>query len=597
MEKIKNKWYDFIKLPFICGGVYSYFQIIIFVIQRAIPLLNVYILASLIDNTIEVVNGKKEAAALLVPGIMFGIIVILKNAASVINGIVSEGVVSGIRKNYVTYIVKKCASLKYREIEDEETCDIIKRVKNDADMQMQKGYNAFLKLLGIVVEIICYIVILYRITSYVVLIVFVVSCILVFISVINGKKQYAFVQDTASDSRHIDYYDEIMTSRESAAERNLFRTGKYVQDKWVEYYKKIKKKEKSVTIKSLVQMKSVSSIMGLVTAGMALIMLNPLSNKLITLGLYISLVQMAMELVDLMSWDLTDYIIDFTKYVSYLKDFHKFVLLEEEEDALTEPKERGIDAEKIVFSDVSFRYPKAEKEVLRHINLVLEKGKHYAIVGENGSGKSTLIKVLLGLYDNYEGDILLNDKSLRTLSMAEKKAIFSTLFQDFAEYQISIKDNIGLGNINALGTKELDQKIEKAVSDFGLKKVIGQGKNGLDTELGKLDKEGMGVSGGEWQRIAMMRTVVSNASVLILDEPTAALDPVAESRLYEDFDKISRGRTTILITHRLASIKLADSIIVLNKGEIVGAGNHDELMEKCDIYRNMYEMQRSWYEE
>ena len=201
------------------------------------------------------------------------------------------------------------------------------------------------------------------------------------------------------------------------------------------------------------------------------------------------------------------------------------------------------------------------------------------------------------LYDRYEGEILLNGRELSTYTIPEIKAVFTGVYQDYAQYSIPVRDNIQLGNIRKMGSEEAEQKMYSITEKLGLHREIESLPMGYDTPLGRLTPESVDMSGGQWQRIAMARSLMSDAPVQILDEPTAALDPISESRLYEQFGEISRGKTTVFISHRLGSTKLADHIFVLKGGKILEEGSHDRLMEQHGLYAQMYESQRSWYQD
>ena len=224
--------------------------------------------------------------------------------------------------------------------------------------------------------------------------------------------------------------------------------------------------------------------------------------------------------------------------------------------------------------------------------LRMEKGRHYAFVGVNGAGKTTITKLLTGLYREYEGEILLNEKPLSSYTQAELKAYFSVVCQDFARYQISLEDNIALGNVLEYD----EEKIREAAGRIGLSDVIEKLPEGMRTPLGKVKEKGVDLSGGEWQRVAVARALYRPTAVRILDEPTAALDPVAESDIYRLFGRISAGGTTIFITHRLGGARLADRIIVIAKGQVAESGSHEELLAANGIYAEMFEAQRSWYQ-
>jgi ATP-binding cassette subfamily B protein len=246
--------------------------------------------------------------------------------------------------------------------------------------------------------------------------------------------------------------------------------------------------------------------------------------------------------------------------------------------------------------------------ILKNLSLTLLAHRHYAFVGVNGAGKTTITKLLTGLYDNYTGDILIDGKNLRDFSQAELKSLFSIVYQDFAKYQIPMTDSIGIGNVQAILTNNTqinvndkdgfaisEENVAVAVENLGLGEAVSKLPDGLNTPLGRIKEKGVDLSGGEWQRVAIARTLVSRAPVHILDEPTAALDPVAESDVYELFGKISKGKSTIFITHRLGAARLADEIFVIADGHVIEQGTHEELMKKSGVYAEMFEAQRGWY--
>lgn len=239
-----------------------------------------------------------------------------------------------------------------------------------------------------------------------------------------------------------------------------------------------------------------------------------------------------------------------------------------------------------------FSYPGTEVEILKNVSFRLETGKHYAFVGANGAGKSTIIKLLTGLYDNYNGEIFINDRELRTYLNEEVKGMFSVVYQDFVRHEFTVRENISIGDMTIKADEDL---IQKTIDSTELKKTIEELPKGLDTNIGKIHGDGVDFSGGQWQRLALARAIFSKAPVRILDEPTAALDPISESRIYELFGGISHSALTIFISRRMASTKIADEIIVLNNGSVEEKGDFQSLMEKKGLYYEMFEEQRGWY--
>lgn len=343
-------------------------------------------------------------------------------------------------------------------------------------------------------------------------------------------------------------------------------------------------------------MKSGGIFTALICISVLFALLIPVMNGQISVGLYISLITVAFDLIQAMSWELMAIVDKLANNREYLKDLTTFAQMEMVPGATDIPNVTPV-FKKIEFRNVSFRYPTSEHYSLKNISFVIEAGKHYSFVGTNGSGKTTIIKLMLGLYNSFEGEILLNNVSIRDYTQSELKAFYSVVFQDYARYALTVRENVLIGNIRNINgnVTNNDSDIMKAFSYLNLEdNPLFEQKN-LGKVLGKIDSNGIDVSGGEWQKIAMARTLINPAPIRILDEPTASLDPVTESGIYSNFVKISQGVTTIFISHRLASTQFSNMIYVIDQGEIVEKGNHMELMEKKNLYWEMYEMQKGWY--
>ena len=247
----------------------------------------------------------------------------------------------------------------------------------------------------------------------------------------------------------------------------------------------------------------------------------------------------------------------------------------------------------IAFENVSFTYPGTDRQVLKNVTFRIKAGERVAFAGENGAGKSTLVKLLCGLYEPDAGRVLMGGVDVRDLSEPLRRKCLSVVFQDFQEYELTLRENVALGDIPALSQ---DGRIKEALEQAGGAQLIREGK-GLEQSLGHLEAEGRGLSRGQWQRVAIARAFLADAAFCVLDEPTAALDPIAESRMYENFVRIFHKNGTIIISHRLASARLADRILVLDGGRIVQDGSHEQLMGTEGLYRTMYLAQSSWYAE
>lgn len=249
---------------------------------------------------------------------------------------------------------------------------------------------------------------------------------------------------------------------------------------------------------------------------------------------------------------------------------------------------------KIELKDVSFQYPSSDVRTIDHLSLTIEKGEKLAIVGENGAGKSTLVKLICGLYLPTEGDILVNGKSIKDYNIEEYYTLFSVVFQDIHLLPVSIEDFIVSDTKNAVNMDP--ERLKKAIADSGLEEKISLLPTHEKTKLMKgIFDDSIDLSGGEKQKLMLARALYKNAPCIILDEPTAALDPIAESELYEKYNRLTSQKTSIYISHRLASTRFCDKIILLDTGKILEYGTHEELMMLNGKYASMFQIQSQYY--
>ena len=253
----------------------------------------------------------------------------------------------------------------------------------------------------------------------------------------------------------------------------------------------------------------------------------------------------------------------------------------------------GAESGGIVFENVGFRYPGKEAWALRGVSLAIPAGESLALVGENGAGKTTLVKLLTRLYEPTEGRILLDGRDLREWDLGRLRGRFGVLFQDYNQYQLKVRENVGLGSVAHL---EDEPRIGRAVERGGATDVVSALAGGLDAALGRWFQDGTELSGGQWQKIALARAFMrEEADILILDEPTASLDAEAEHAVFERFRALAQGRTTIVISHRFPTVRMARTIVVLEHGRVVEKGTHEQLVGLRGKYARMFELQAEGY--
>jgi ATP-binding cassette subfamily B protein len=277
----------------------------------------------------------------------------------------------------------------------------------------------------------------------------------------------------------------------------------------------------------------------------------------------------------------------------YLEDLYSFFEIEpeivspENPRAFPTPIRQGF-----VFEDVGFQYPGADRWAVRHLDFTLKAGEVLALVGENGAGKTTLVKLLARLYDPDEGRILLDGVDLREYDLEVLRSNIGVIFQDFVRYHMTAAENIAVGRIEARDDRA---RIVAAARRSLADEVIEKLPRGYDQVIGKRFKSGVDLSGGEWQKVAIARAYMRDAQLLILDEPTAALDARAEFEVFQRFKELSDDKTAVLISHRFSSVRMADRILVLNEGQVEAMGTHEELLSQHGRYAELFELQAAGY--
>lgn len=589
-------WTYLLRLPFECQPVCTTIVVLQKLITGLVNVLWILVEASFIDTALRVAQGQAGIKT-AIPWLIYMILIIIwKRMGYSVGRVATRKLEIEAEAQMTVEAVKKRSRLHYSLIEDKESWELVNRVSGQIAKNTWYMLQWTCNFLNAAVKIIGTFLILFTRLWWMGLAMLAASAILILLSMKSGGKVYKAYQEAAVYQRRSDYLGEVLTSRESVNERSLFRYTDHVNEEW----RKQRDEMNRINLQAEKQKEKMVARSSILTNLVSIVMIVLLSLGLtsgLTIGTFIALAKAIFDLVTIMSGDVSRSIVIMTNSVAYLKDLTKFANMRETEGTNDLPAPIPISFATLEFRHVTFTYPGAEEPVLKGLSFRMEAGKHYAFVGENGAGKTTITKLMTGLYDQYEGEILVNGRELSTYTVPEIKAMFSGVYQDFAQYSISVADNMQLGSVRQMGTPEADHKMRQIAEKLELQEEIESLPKQYDTQLGRLTPESVDLSGGQWQRLAMARSLMSTAPIQILDEPTAALDPISESRLYEQFGEISQRRTTIFISHRLGSTRLADEIFVLKDGGVLEAGTHQELMTQQGLYAKMYESQRSWYQE
>ena len=590
-------WRDLLRLPFSCEPVCTLAVVGQKLLTGVVNVLWVLVEAEFIDMALACAVGQAEInesypllAAML-------LIIFWKRMGWNLGRIPTGKLRVSSEYQMKRETVRKRSRIHYSLVEDSKTWELCGRISRELDRNVSRMLPSTCDFLMSLVRITGVLLIIFTESVWLGILMVLVMLPLVSVSVKSGKRIYRAFQDASVYEKRGEYLQSVMTGREAVDERTLFSYTDYVNKEWNSQREAGRKIYLKADAMQELRKSSSGIVTNVISTVMVLFLIWELWKGQIGVGIFIALSKAIYDIVGLMYHEMGYSIANMSRQTAFFKDLTTFANLPETEGTHDLPAEEPFAFESLELKNVSFRYPGSEQYILRGMSMKIEKGQHYAFVGENGAGKTTVTKLLTALYDEYEGTILLNGRDLKNYTSAQIKSVFANVFQDFARYHDTVANNILIGDIRHMNEPEARERMEHYIKELGIYEEIQALPQGFDTPLGKLDSHSVDLSGGQWQRVAMARSLMNPAPVQILDEPTAALDPVSESRLYEEFERISRGRTTIFISHRLGSTKLASQIYVLKDGRVSEAGTHEELMRMQGLYAQMYESQKSWYEE
>lgn len=486
------------------------------------------------------------------------------------------------RLNYM--VMEKCTDLALEDFETSEMYDKIEKITGEIAYRPFQIFLAIISLLTAAITMISSALLLIAWNPYISAVLLIVPIISLLYFLKIGQQEFETIWNRAKEERKTWYLSYLLTHDFSFKEISVLEIKNYI----LANYKKLsdifigqninilKKKTKFNLIYEVV-MQGISFLIisaAIMSAYVGEILVGNVMSYIRSVGLVQTNSQSIMANIYT--------IYNSSLYMEMLFDFLNYCNGKKATNSSIKVK-HGIS--NINIKHLSFAY-KNKGHTLKNININLNKGEKIALVGPNGSGKSTLIKVLLGLYETNEGEILIDGISLNDLDIKNYRSKISVLFQDFVKYELSLRENIGFGDVAEIHN---DNKIKEILDKLQLDFLRQNEDYELNMQLGNWFEDGRQLSQGQWQKIALARAYFRDADVYILDEPNAALDTVSEREIFDKFFERSRGKIGIFISHRLNAAKMADKIIVLNEGEIVGIGNHEELLENCSTYQMLYQ--------
>ena len=509
---------------------------------------------------------------------------------TIITRISGELVVNHIRVN----IMEKAREIDLRSFDMPDFYERLENANREAGNRPIQILNATLKIMSTMISVISFIVILWAVSPFAPLIIFVVSIPGAIVSFVYRHKYFRYMRFRSKDRRQLNYYSNLMVDKDMVKEIRTFD----LSDVLIVRYKKIFA-HYFAGMKRLFRNEGLWNI-GLslcsvvVNCGLFLFIAYGVASGKWQVGNYSlytgALNSIAACVATLIST--TAIVYEGTLFIDNLIAFmqEKTTIVPLLEAPLIPKQHVG---HTIEFKDVCFSYPGTDRVVLDHLNLTIQAGECVVLVGLNGAGKTTLIKLLMRLYDPTSGVVLLDGIDIRAYDVKALYALFGVIFQDFGKYAVSVEENIAFGQVQKQPTEE---SIRAAAVAGNADAFISRLPNGYQTQLMRyFEEDGIELSIGQWQKLSIARAFYSDADIMILDEPTASLDPMAEQEIFNQFDALRQGKTTIFVSHRLSSATTANKIVVLEYGKIIEEGTHATLMAKHGRYYELFSTQARRY--
>ena len=492
-----------------------------------------------------------------------------------------------------TLIMTKAAKIDHASFDMPEFYEKLENANREAGHRPIEIISNFFAMISTVISFVGYLLILSRALPLAAAAILVVSFPSAIVNFIYRRKNWAYMRFRSRDRREMNYYSDVLVNKDLVKEIRLYDLSGAFIDAYQSVFKRYFAGLRRLIIHEGIWHVSISLVSSIVNCVCYGFVAYGVFNGVFMIGDYSlytgALNQISTEVGNLINNSASIY--EGTLFIDNL-----LVFLHEEQKIVPEGEPlhvtRGI-PHTIEFQNVSFHYPGTERDVIKNVNLTLRPGETAVLVGLNGAGKTTLIKLLTRLYDPTEGRILLDGEDLKRYDTAELYKMFGIIFQDFGRYAVTVSENIHFGDVHRAPVPE---DIREAAIQANVDGYISHLPQQYDTPLMRIfDREGTELSGGQWQKLAIARAFYSTSDVLILDEPTASLDAIAEQEIFNTFDQLRRDKTTIFVSHRLSSATVASKIVVLEYGEVVEEGTHAELMEKRGKYYELFSTQAKRY--
>ena len=577
------------------------------VLSGLLPVLGVYLSSAILSELQKVIelNAVNQTLGAGSVAVFWGsavmLMIVLFFAHKIISTVVTqfnaaltriagEKVIKQVRINIMT----KAKDIDMASFDIPDFYEKLENANREAAMRPVSVLSSTLTTVSTVISLVGYIVILMQGLPLATLAIIAVSIPSAIINFSYRKKNFNYLRHRSKNRRQMTYYSDLMVNKDMVKEIRMYNLSDTFINSYHSVFKSYFKGMKHLIVSESVWMILLAIGSSLVSGVFFSLIAADVVSGGIDIGKYSlytgALTSIAASISSLINN--SSYVYEGTLFIknliSFMNEEKNLVPKVEPAEAVSYGKPHTID-----FVNVSFKYPGSDRFVLKNINLHFRPGETVVLVGLNGSGKTTLIKLLTRLYDPTEGYILLDGKDIRDYDVNQLYKLFGIIFQDFGKYAFTVKENIHFGNID----REMnDEEIREAARQSNAEDYINRLPDGYDTPLMRFfEANGTELSIGQWQKLAIARAFYSDSDILILDEPTASLDAIAEQEIFNQFDELRREKTTIFVSHRLSSATVASKIVVLENGKIIEEGVHGELMQKKGRYYELFSTQANRY--
>lgn len=598
----------FTSLPRVLKLVWStqpYFTLTLALINIArgfSPALSAWVTKLVIDSVVNAVYHRGEVNTVLVLVALQLLINIVTGMLGTASNIVQQLLQEQVSNRVRLMVMEKANTLDLSFFENPEFYDKLRQAQEQASFRPVAMVSQTFDLGRTIITFLSMIALLVSLEWWVAIVALLVPIPAFIADTRYGWIGYQRMRRQSPERRQMSYYETVMTTDSYNKEVKLFSLGNFFVNQFRTLSVKFYKENRAILVKRYLINFLWSCLSLAVNAGIYLYVAVQAVAGRITLGDLTLYAQAAQQVSSSFQGILSGISSTYENnlFVSTLFDFleyePKIHSPENPQPLLLNTNTRNgklVPGLSVEFRDVTFTYPGKREPALRNLSFKIEAGEAVALVGRNGAGKTTLVKLLSRLYDPDEGEILVNGRNVREYELKELRQQVGVIFQDYVTYYMTARENIGVGRLEQMEDKEL---IAAAATKSGANSVIEKLPNQYDTMLGRWFDQGTQLSGGEWQKIALARAFMRDASILILDEPTSSLDAQAEYEVFAHFRELTEGKTAIFISHRFSTVRLADRIFVLENGTLQEQGSHRELMNLNGRYAELFNLQAQAYQ-